>query len=203
MSTIKNEQKHCQHLTPYRFHSMSQNLEEAEQLLCSVGGSRRFGTGEQCKSAAAQTRLVYTVSSTRLTFSAPSQPLGLPACPGTLKGPRCFSADLRPHASPEGQQPVEWAWMQHCFPGKLLSSPTRALWASGETRATSGTKCCFSSVRLQVQNARAWLFSPVSCSQDNTRSSTAMENYYPPVAVLQGCCLDCLIHYYFEQGKEF
>lgn len=23
-----------------------------------------------------------------------------------------------------------------------------------------------------------------------------MENYYPPVAVLQGCCLDCLSHTY-------
>lgn len=37
---------------------------------------------------------------------------------------------------------------------------------------------------------------PVECSQDKPRGSTAMENYYPPVAVLQGCCLDCSIHNY-------
>lgn len=162
MSTIKNEQKHCHHLSPYRLHSMSQNLEEAEQLLCSVGGSRRFGTGEKCKSAAAQTRVVYAVSCIRLTFPTLSQPLGLPARPGTMKGPRCFSADLGPHLGPPLRHNSlwrEWAWLQHCLPGKLFSSPTSALQALGEARATSCTKCCFSSVRLQVQDARAWLFS--------------------------------------------
>lgn len=118
MSTIKNEQKHCHHLSPYRLHSMSQNLEEAEQLLCSVGGSRRFGTGEKCKSAAAQTRVVYAVSCIRLTFPTLSQPLGLPARPGTMKGLRCFSADLGPHATPEAQQPVEGVGLAAALPSR-------------------------------------------------------------------------------------
>lgn len=109
MSTIKNEQKHCHHLSPYRLHSMSQNLEEAEQLLCSVGGSSRFGIGEKCKSAAAQTRVVYAVSCIRLTFPTLSQPLGLPARPGTMKGP---------HTTPEAQEPVEGVGLAAALPSR-------------------------------------------------------------------------------------
>lgn len=108
MSTIKSKKKHCQHLIPYRLHSMSQNLEEAEQLHCSVGGSRSFGTGEQCKNAAAQTGVVYSISSISLTFPTLSPSLGLPAGTASVKGPPslllCWP---EPHSSPEGQQPVE------------------------------------------------------------------------------------------------
>lgn len=119
MSTIKSKQKYCQHLTPYRLHSLSQNLEEAEQLHCSVGGSRSFGTGEQCKSAAAQTRLFYAVSSVRLTFPTLSPPLGLPAGTASVKGhPPLLLCWPGPHSSPEGQQPVEGAGLAAALPSR-------------------------------------------------------------------------------------
>lgn len=121
MSTIKNEQKHCQHLTPYRLHSISQNFEEAEQLLCSVGGNRCFGTGEKCKSTAAQTRVVCTVKLYQVDISDPIPASGAASSPCTMKRPRCFSAALGSHTTPKDNSLWrEWAWLQHCLPGKLF-----------------------------------------------------------------------------------
>lgn len=118
MSTIKNEQKHCQHLTPYRLHSISQNFEEAEQLLCSVGGNRCFGTGEKCKSTAAQTRVVCTVKLYQVDISDPIPASGAASSPCTMKRPRCFSAALGSHTTPEGQQPVEGVGLAAALPSR-------------------------------------------------------------------------------------
>lgn len=172
MSTIKNEQKHCQHLTPYRLHSISQNFEEAEQLLCSVGGNRRFGTGEKCKSTAAQTRVVCTVKLYQVDISDPIPASGAASSPCTMKRPRCFSAALGSHTTPEGQQPVEGVGLAAALPSReaVQALPPGRSGLQEKQGQQSCTKCCFSNVRLQVQDARAWLFNSVWCSQDKARS---------------------------------
>lgn len=95
-------------------------------------------------------KVVYTVSSIGLIFLTP---LGLPA--GTAS---CFSAALGPHTPLR-----DTAWggsgpgCSTAFQGSRSALPPGHS-ATGEAKATSCSKCCFSNVRLQVQNARAWLF---------------------------------------------
>lgn len=166
MSTIKSKQKHCQHLIPYRLHSMSQNLEEAEQLHCSVGGSRSFGTGEQCKSAAAQTGVVYAISSISLTFLTLSPSLGLPAGTASMNGPPsqllCWPG---PHTARGGSGPgCSTALQGSCSalpPGHSgLQEKQRQHLAisAASTCEASGPEC------------QSLALHPVECSQDKTRS---------------------------------
>lgn len=170
VSSITSEPKHCQHLTPYRLDSRSQNPEEAEQLFSSVGGSRSFGTEERScpKKGGLGCKLNQVDISNPVPASGAASWHWEGACGGS--GPGCSTAFQGScSALPPGHSGLQEKQGQH-----LTVSAASAMWGLRFRRPEFGSSSCV-------------VFS------GQAKELTAVENYLP-AEILQGCCLDCLIH---------